>query len=142
MLLRNLDLQRGLSNGTRLIVTRLFQNCVEARIITGVNIDTIVFIPRIHLTPSDTSLPFQLSRRQFPVRLAYSMTINKAQGQTFDKVGIFLRRSCFSHGQLYVALSRARRIADIKIQVFNNTVQGQCRGEYFTPNVVYRQILS
>ena len=69
------------------------------------------------------------------------MTINKAQGQTFDKVGIFLRRPCFSHGQLYVALSRARRIADIKIQIFSNNVQGECEGEYFTPNEVYRQIL-
>ena len=47
-------------------------------------------------------------RRQFPLRLAYSMNINKAQGQTFEKVALYLQRQCFSRGQLYVAFSRAR----------------------------------
>ncbi|XP_008202508.2 uncharacterized protein LOC103315450 [Nasonia vitripennis] len=47
-----------------------------------------------------------LSRRQFPIKIAFTMTINKAQGQTFEKIGIDLRREVFNHGQLYVALSR------------------------------------
>ena len=51
-------------------------------------IKQIVLLPRIKLAPSDVNLPFVLERRQFPVRLAYSMTINKGQGQTFDEVGI------------------------------------------------------
>ncbi len=42
------------------------------------------------------------------MRPAFAMTINKSQGQTFKHIGIFLRDSVFSHGQLYVALSRAR----------------------------------
>ena len=69
------------------------------------------------------------------------MTINKAQGQTFDKVGLCLRRPCFAHGQLYVALSRARCYDDTKMQVFDTSLQGVCNGGVFTPNVVYHQVL-
>jgi hypothetical protein len=48
----------------------------------------------------------EFQRRQFPVRVAFAMTINKAQGQSFDRVGLILQREVFSHGQLYVACSR------------------------------------
>ena len=45
------------------------------------------------------------------------MTINKAQGQTFERVGIYLPTPVFMHGQSYVAFSRAKRLNDIYIQV-------------------------
>lgn len=83
-----------------------------------------VIIPRIELAPTDSVLPFTLRRRQFPVRLAYAMSINKSQGQTFGKVGIFLPKPVFSHGQLYVALSRVRCRNDVKIQLVSGRDQG------------------
>ncbi|MBD5391646.1 AAA family ATPase [bacterium] len=53
--------------------------------------------------------------RQFPLALGYAMTIHKAQGKTLDAVVVDISRGAFAHGQVYVALSRTRRAADIHI---------------------------
>jgi len=81
MLLRNLNQSIGLCNGTRLIITNLGDNIIEAAIITGTNIGSKVYIPRINLTTRGTKWPFILCRRQFPIKVCYAMTINKSQGQ-------------------------------------------------------------
>ncbi|XP_047132702.1 ATP-dependent DNA helicase PIF1-like [Hydra vulgaris] len=91
MLLRNLDLKAGLCNDTRIKVCALQNNYIDAEVLTGVSAGKRVFVPRIQLASSDSNLPFVLKRRQFPVRLAYSMTINKSQGQTIDRVGVYLK---------------------------------------------------
>ncbi|CAN6842539.1 unnamed protein product [Brassica oleracea] len=110
MCLHNMDVADGLCNGTRLIVTQLLPRVIEGRIITGNKIaGHPVWIPRMFVTPPDTKFPFRIRRRQFPVTLAFAMTINKSQGQTLESVGLFLPRPMFSHGQLYVALSRVKR---------------------------------
>jgi ATP-dependent exoDNAse (exonuclease V) alpha subunit len=51
------------------------------------------------MSPTDSDLPFKLKRLQFPVLLAFAMTIDKSQGQTLKKVGIYLPKPVFSHGQ-------------------------------------------
>jgi ATP-dependent DNA helicase PIF1 len=53
-----------------------------------------------------TDLPFSFKRLQFPVKVSFAITINKAQGQTFRYVDVDLRSECFLHGQLYVGFSR------------------------------------
>uniref|UniRef100_A0A0L8GQB3 DNA helicase Pif1-like 2B domain-containing protein n=1 Tax=Octopus bimaculoides TaxID=37653 RepID=A0A0L8GQB3_OCTBM len=98
MLLRNLSIGQGLFNGTRMNVHRLHEHYVEASLVTGSNRGRTVLIPRIKLSPSDANIPFTLNRLQFPLRLAYSMTINKAQGQTFEKVEMHLPQPVFFHG--------------------------------------------
>ena len=99
MLLRNLFAQNGLCNGTRLIVTQLLRRGVVARIDGGDFDGGIHFIPRIDCSTTEGDLPFKLFRRQLPLRLCFAMTINKAQGQTLDTVGVDLRAPVFSHGQ-------------------------------------------
>ncbi|KAL7108921.1 hypothetical protein ACP275_06G143300 [Erythranthe tilingii] len=106
MLLRNIDQSPGLCNDTRLSIPRLGKRVLEAKIISGTNIGHKVFIPRLTLTPSDSRIPFKFQRRQFPIMLSFAMTIYKSQGQSLQNVGINLQKPVFSHGQLYVAISR------------------------------------
>ncbi|XP_063904727.1 uncharacterized protein LOC135123780 [Zophobas morio] len=84
MLLRNLNPPK-LCNGTRLQITALHRNVVEATIITGCAQGEKVFIPRIPLIPSE--YPFEFKRLQFPLKVCFAITINKAQGQTLNSKG-------------------------------------------------------
>jgi hypothetical protein len=141
MLLRNINIKQGLCNGTRLTIRRLHEHIVDAEILTGAFKDQRVLIPRVKLAPSDVNLPFVLQRIQFPLRLSYCMTINKSQGQTFDKLGIYLQSPVFSHGQLYVALSRARSFKDVSVEISQTAVQGRFGTKIFTQNIVYKEVL-
>jgi ATP-dependent DNA helicase PIF1 len=144
ILLRNLT--GGLANGTRLIVTRLGDRVLEARVATGPSKGEVVCIPRLGITPSDSIMPFTLRRLQFPVRPAFAMTVNKSQGQTLNMVGVYLPKSVFCHGQLYVALSRVGRRQAVRVLVEGGWVnEGEIdnvpEGMY-TANVVYREVLT
>ena len=109
ILLVNLAPSRGLCNGTRMVLRRASSRILEVSIVGGSHDGSIALIPRVSLTPNSdgNDFPFVLRRRQFPVRLAFAMSINKSQGQSLKVVGLDLRIPVFTHGQLYVALSRA-----------------------------------
>ena len=75
-----------------------------------------VFLPRIPLCPFDHEMfLFQFKRKQFPIRLSFAMTVNKSQGQTIPNVSVDLPAPVFSHGRLYVAMSRDTSRTNIKI---------------------------
>jgi len=78
MLLRNLDQAEGLCNRSILIITRLQKHVIAARIISGNKKGNEVYIPRVSMSPSQSSWPFKLIRRQFSIMLSYAMTINKS----------------------------------------------------------------
>ena len=138
MLLRNINQSIGLCNGTRLIVTALGNMVIEAEIMTGTHIGRTVLIPRISQTLKNTKLPFTMERRQFPVKICYAMTINKSQGQTLSSVGVYLKKPVFTHGQLYVAVSRVNSKKGLKMLIEDD--DGNCTDT--TRNIVYSEIFS
>nr|XP_009796006.1 PREDICTED: uncharacterized protein LOC104242629 [Nicotiana sylvestris]XP_016459952.1 PREDICTED: uncharacterized protein LOC107783489 [Nicotiana tabacum] len=97
MLLRNIDRSSGLCNGTRLIITRLGNQVIEAKVLSGNMAGQKVFISRMMSTPSDARIPFKLQRRQFSIVVSFAMTINKSQGQSLSHVGLFLNKPVFTH---------------------------------------------
>jgi hypothetical protein len=78
ILLRNIDPANGLCNGTRLIIRGLQKNTIDAEIVLRQHARKRVFLPRIPLCPSDDEIfPFQFKQKQFPIRLSFTMTVNK-----------------------------------------------------------------
>ncbi|EOA14857.1 hypothetical protein CARUB_v10028178mg [Capsella rubella] len=128
MLLRNINARGGL--------TQLAEFVIEAIIITGDRVGDKVLIPRILLSPSDTKLMFLMRRRQLPLVVAFAMTINKSQGQSLSNVGRCLPRPCFSHGQLYVALSRVTSKKGLKVLIVDNDNKPKKK----TTNVVFKEV--
>ena len=133
-----MNIKLGLCNGSRFILLDcnnpfvLKCQLIPASPVVNGDEPTIFYLPRITCTPTE-QYPFVFKRKQFPILPAFAMTINKSQGGTFDKVGIDLSTSVFSHGQLYVALSRVRSFASLCILLPD--------GETTTRNHVFQQIL-
>jgi hypothetical protein len=148
ILLKNLNIAKGLCNGTRMIVTDLKEHVIVCKVITGASIGQVIFINRM-LNKSNQNLPVTMVRRQFPLSLAYSLSIDKSQGQTFNQIGMYLPKPCFSHGQFYVGLSRVSKFTSVKCAIDTTDQHGyqtdQSTGKLdkskiYTANVVLRSI--
>ena len=140
ILLRNLSPSIGLCNGTRLRVVRISQRIVECEILGGKYAGNMIIIPRIPLSSSSTEdLPFDFRRTQFPLRLAFAMTINKAQDQTLNNVGLCLTDPVFTHGQLYIAVSRITNDANLRM-IVPNTEEARQQGKI--KNMVYSEVFN
>ena len=136
MLLRNIDQTLGLCNGTRLIIRKMGKFVLEGEVISGSHIGEKVFIPRLSFTPSDLRIPFKFSRRQFPLTLSFAITINKSQRQSLKNVDIYLPSPVFSHGQLYIAVSRVTSREGLKILITDE--DEECTN--VTSNIVYKEV--
>ncbi|XP_026428486.1 uncharacterized protein LOC113324379 [Papaver somniferum] len=110
MLFRNVDAKNGLCNGTRMSLE----------------------------PPENLKLPYKFKRKQFPICLCFAFTVNKAQGQTIENTDIIFPEHVFSHGQLYVALSRGVSSSNTKVLVTKGTI-AKNKGTY-TKNVVYKEV--
>ena len=102
---RNLLLNEKVAHNTKVILQRVANHYLE--VLNPVT-KRRHLIPRItfQMRVPKTSLTF--TRRQYPLRAAYAITVNKSQGQTLSNAILDLRTEPFSHGQVYVALSRVK----------------------------------
>ena len=152
-LMRTLDKRKNLTNNTRLLILDIKTRFIK--------VQTLGDHPQTHLIPR-IRFSFKMHRRkaltvdrlQFPLRLAYAMTFNRAQGQTLDKVLVdgtsrLLRKhdchGAFTHGQCNVAISRVRRREDIAILVDeHNIVTDAKTGERcaLTANIVFKSFIA
>jgi hypothetical protein len=135
MILKNLDPAHGVCNGSRGILRRCRNRVLEVELLTGEHAGEKDFIPRIFNQPTEDQVGFKFTRKQFPVRLCFAMTINKSQGQSVKHVGLDLRTPVFTHGQFYVGVSRVTSRDKIKVIWDDKVELGSSK------NIVYNEVL-
>ncbi|XP_071738911.1 ATP-dependent DNA helicase PIF1-like [Rutidosis leptorrhynchoides] len=101
----------------------------------GVPIMLLRNIDQSKVAPTDNKIAVRFQRRQFPISVCFSMTINKSQGQSLANVGLYLRKPVFTHGQLYVAVSRVTSKKGLKVVLLDDKGKDTCK----TKNVVYKE---
>ena len=121
-----------LSTNTRVKVLEFKAKTIRVETLSDFPI--VVNIPRIYFRyPLPYGPSFYILRKQYPFRLAYSMTINKSQGQEFERAVLDIRTPSFAHGFCYVGTSRVRDPSHV---AFFTTAE-----EAHIHNVVYPELL-
>ena len=135
----------GLATNTRVKIVKLGKYNVRVKTLNEPK-ERYVFIPRITFKfRLDYGESYQLTRVQIPLRLAYSMTYNKSQSQSYEKVLIDATGEPFAHGHGYTAFSRGRDC--VKVKMFIKEEQLHPKGDSShdmipcITNIVYKDIL-
>eukprot|EP00731_Ephydatia_muelleri_P022816 Em0015g399a len=116
MLRRNIDTSQGLVNGALGSVTTISKECIQV---------TFDHTPKVPFKIERVRSRFQILRRfyvyrkQFPLILAFAVTINKCQGLSLDCAIVDLSSSVFATGMAYVAISRVRTLAGLHLLAFD-----------------------
>lgn len=114
MLLKNLDIKKGLANGSCGTVKQLTSSSIDILFDNGVR-SNLIPMEFEYIKEGKT----KIKRTQYPLRLAYGITIHKSQGMTFDKLVVNFNK-IFAYGQAYVALSRTKTLDGLIIQGFDH----------------------
>ena len=151
ILIRNMSIQDGHCNGTRYIIISLSKHLIHARKLNaGGESGTIlptddIFIPRIPMISKESDYPVLFKRLQFPILVSYYLTINRAQGQSLKRAGLYLPKNVFTHGHLYAGLSRCGDPDHVHIctnqEEFNHVSHLLDPSKKYTKNIVYKEIL-
>ena len=134
--MRTLNRKEKLSNNTRVIIREMYRYSIRVETITQ-NPKTFL-IPRIKFQVKLRFGGFVLVRTQFPLRLAYAMTKNKSQGQSIPFSLNDIRHPPFSHGHLYVSMSRATDVDQFCFFCNEDQIE---EGSVVIDNVVYEEML-
>jgi len=149
MIMRNVDRKEGLAKNLRVKIVAMHDDCIRVCTLNPTR-RRHYNIPRIFFS---ISLSFgrsvKIERKQFPLRLAYSMTYNKSQGQEFEQALVDIRNPPFTHGHLYVSLSRVRIAKNVRLFT-NPPIESALSGTTVVPpnppdppivtNVVYEML--
>ena len=102
MCIKNIDIHRGLINGTMMRLLACGRRYAQFQILSGKCAGSVEIVTKamFAITPEASGLPFTVLRRQYPIIPAYCLSVHKAQGQSLQKVGIIFESDPFTHGQL------------------------------------------
>lgn len=109
MLLKNLDLSKGLANGSRGIIIGFLQDLPLVKFLNGE--ERIIDMEIWEVIENDKPI---LSAKQIPLKIAYAISIHRAQGYSLDFAEVDLS-NIFEYGQAYVALSRVKSLQGLSI---------------------------
>ena len=113
VLRRNLDISQGWVNGTMCEVLTLMPNSILVSKLGSPNARYPV--TRIKQRIEIKGASYSILRSQFPLQLAYAVTVHRVQGLTVDRAIVTLNKNFFESGQAYVALSRVRKLEDLTL---------------------------
>jgi len=135
MCIKNVDISRGMINGTILELLAIGSRYLQVRVMSGPQKGSVDLLTAYIFTVSSeaSGLPFTVVRRQYPLIPSYCLSVHKAQGQSLEMVGIVFESDPFAHGQLYVALSRAGGWHRVRVLLRN--------GEVSIRNVVFSHLI-
>ena len=119
ILRRNLNIGSGWVNGTLAIVVSIHSNCIVVQKLT--NSAHRYPVPRFKQKIEIQGASYSIIRQQFPLQLAYGVTVHRIQGCTIQKAIVCLGSTFFESGQAYVALSRVRKLEDLVLWDFCTT---------------------
>ncbi len=102
MCMKNIDMNRGLINGTMLQLLSCGRRYMQFKVLSGKSAGSVDILMKamFTITPEASGLPFTILRRQYPIIPAFCLSVHKAQGQSLDRVGIIFESDPFTHGQL------------------------------------------
>jgi ATP-dependent DNA helicase PIF1 len=125
MLIRN-DPEKRFVNGSLARIVALEEDKITVSLSKEDGTQEIIDLPKMtwevnkYTITTDTNNPIKAevtgSFIQYPIRLAWAVTIHKSQGKTYDRVAIDLGKGAFEHGQTYVALSRCRSLQGVYLK--------------------------
>jgi len=125
MITRNISIENELVNGTRGVVVNITKSSCFVKTLNGL-IHEINYYPQEYKNNYVKNLTIMF----MPIKLAYALTIHKSQGSTIDYLEIDLGSKIFEYGQGYTALSRGKKLENIKI------ISLHCDSFKVHPNVI------